>query len=162
VEGDLLKLCLDDEGMKPEDIRRFARSSLERRFATWCQAAAVNPTVPAFDAHAVRRGHDLFVDARSTCTTCHVNYGRDAAWRYDVWGVAVRPANLFEGHHHGGSEPTDLFRRIRCGIVGSNMPAASQLSEPEIWDIVAFLKALPDPRHLPPEVRRVVYPGVQP
>jgi mono/diheme cytochrome c family protein len=173
VEFDLIEGCLSED--PPGDVAATARQKLTKWFKAWsdAQQKTLNPEVPmnleprnaggdAASAERVRRGHTLFLASRSACSSCHIDYGRNAAWRYDRWGVAVKPSNLTEGHSRGGSEPLELFRRIRAGIVASGMPAANQLSEEEVWDLVAFLKSLPDPRHLPADVRRAVYPNVQP
>lgn len=172
VEFDLIRLTDPDD--TPTMMKETAVKSLNTHFTLWDEAQKselqlksppiTEPRDAANDANyseQVRRGHELFLSPRSACTTCHVDYGRSSPWRYDVWGVAVKPPNLTQGNYKAGSEAADLFRRIRCGIVGVKMPAAIQLSNDEIWQIVTFLKALPDPRHLPADVRRTVYPEVQ-
>jgi mono/diheme cytochrome c family protein len=55
----------------------------------------------------------------------------------------IHPRNLRNLVFRGGSQPDDLFRRIRAGIEGTNMPAAPALSNAEIWSIVAYLLDLP-------------------
>jgi mono/diheme cytochrome c family protein len=173
VEFDLIEGCLSES--PPDDVAAMGRQKLTKWFNAWSEAQqkTLNPVVPTgleprdaggdtVSAERVRRGYTLFLASRSACLSCHVDYGRSAAWRYDRWGVAVRPSNLTEGHPRGGGDALELFRRIRAGIVASDMPAASQLSDEEVWDLVAFLKSLPDPRHLPADVRKAIYPNVQP
>ena len=41
----------------------------------------------------------------------------------------------------GGGEPEVLFRRIANGIEGTPMPAATALSDDEIWALVAYVKS---------------------
>ena len=55
----------------------------------------------------------------------------------------IRPRNLRNTVFRGGSHPDDLYRRIKAGIEGTNMPAAPALSDDEIWAIVAHLLELP-------------------
>lgn len=62
----------------------------------------------------------------------------------------IPPRNLAEGKFRGGSDPIDIFRRIRFGIAGSPMPAAALSSAPgqpgltndDIWHIVNFVRSL--------------------
>jgi len=54
----------------------------------------------------------------------------------------VRPRNLTLGVFRGGGEPETLYRRIANGIEGTPMPAATALSEEEIWALVAYVKSL--------------------
>jgi len=148
-----------------------ARTRLNNRFAAWKQAQSSEldvSEVPALEpksaegdavySDAVRRGHAVFRSDKAACLSCHADYGRGSVFRYDVWGVAVKPSNLVESLPRGGGTAADLVRRLKCGIAGSGMPAASQLSENETNDLVLFLRALPDPKHLPGEVRSTVYP----
>ena len=55
----------------------------------------------------------------------------------------IRPRNLRDLVFRGGSHPNDLYRRVKAGIEGSNMPAAPALSDVEIWSLVAYLIELP-------------------
>jgi mono/diheme cytochrome c family protein len=65
---------------------------------------------------------------------------------------ALKPRNIVEGKFRGGRDPMDLARRIRHGIVGSPMPAASIASSPEekglreedIWHLVNFVLSISD------------------
>jgi hypothetical protein len=78
---------------------------------------------------------------------CHVDYGRQVPYFYDVWGTVVRPANLTEAIYRGGRRPIDLYWRIHSGVNGANMPgSSSSLNSSEIWDIVNFLQVLPYPK----------------
>jgi hypothetical protein len=38
------------------------------------------------------------------------------------------------------------------------MPAPAGLTDAQAWDLVQFLRALPDPDRLPPDVKSRVYP----
>lgn len=163
VEYDLLVALLGD-GLEDE-IPLVARDRLRLELQQWvkAEADAIQPGTPPVleDADRIRQGFALF-NGSAGCITCHADYGRKETYRYDMWGVAVRPANLTVGNYHGGSHPGDLFRRIRGGIRAVGMPAAPEtLGDQDIWALVAFVKALPVPRNLPPDVRQAIYPGVE-
>jgi mono/diheme cytochrome c family protein len=163
VEYDALAAMLGD-GLEDE-LPAFARDRLRVELRAWAgaEATAVRPgSPPDLDDEArIREGHALFVGAAG-CASCHADYGRREQYRYDVWGVAVRPADLTAGDYHGGKEPGDLFLRVRCGIPGAGMPAApAGLTDDQVWAVVAFVRALPVPRLLPPDVRAGVYPGAK-
>jgi mono/diheme cytochrome c family protein len=169
VETDLLTAALSEDGLDgaPE---RFATVALARwtRLMEEAETKLVRASAPPIAAKdaggdaeydaAVRRGFASF--AKAGCASCHKDYGRETHYLYDNWGVAVRPANLSAGVYRAGGEPLDLFRRIRCGIPPSGMPAvdATALDDAATWDLVRFLLALPVPRHLPEDVRAKIYP----
>lgn len=103
-------------------------------------------------ASSVQRGQKLFrgelgkETGPASCLSCHLDYGRQAKYRYDTWGTLVRPNNLTLGVYHGGRRPIDLFRRIHSGINGSGMPAfGGYLKGPQLWDVLNFVMALPHP-----------------
>ena len=47
---------------------------------------------------------------------------------------------------------------MRHGIAPVGMPAQPALSGGQLLDVVRFVRALPYPRELPPDVRAKVYP----
>lgn len=121
--------------------------------------AAVEPATPdggPEDDAAVRRGHALFASAG--CAACHADYGRSEQYRYDVWGGVGRLPDLTRGDYRWGKEPNDLARRVRYGIPGTAMPASPALTDDQVRDVVAFLRALTAPPRLPADVRDRVYP----
>jgi mono/diheme cytochrome c family protein len=88
------------------------------------------------------------------CASCHVNYGRELALKWDRWGTMVQPRNLMLGVYRGGRRGEDLYARIYGGIAPSGMNAhfdrlvggPSYPDQPDkIWDLVHFLQALGDP-----------------
>jgi mono/diheme cytochrome c family protein len=110
-------------------------------------------------ADAVRRGFELFIAKdRTDCLSCHEDFGRKATFRYDVWGTVVRPNDLTAGGFKGGDQPEAIYHRIRGGIQPSGMPAHPTLTDEQVWDLVALVRALPFPRDLPPDVRGKVHP----
>ncbi|HJZ90079.1 MAG TPA: cytochrome c [Gemmataceae bacterium] len=144
-----------------------AAEAVKAELRAWAKAEAdVIPATPPEvpdgspeQGESIRRGHALFVDAKGAgCATCHTNYGREGKLQYDVWGTLLKPANLTEVKRKGGDAPEHLYCRVRAGIGPSNMPAASTLTDPQVWDVVSFLRALPYPDRLPEDVRSRVYP----
>lgn len=64
--------------------------------------------------------------------------------------VPISPRDLRSGIYRGGGKPEDLYRRIVQGIDGTPMPAVAMkpdnpqgLSEEEVWDLVAYVSAMP-------------------
>jgi mono/diheme cytochrome c family protein len=58
--------------------------------------------------------------------------------------------NLLEGKFRGGREPLDIYRRIRYGIAGAPMPAASVVDSPDqpgiteadMWHLVNYVRSI--------------------
>ncbi|MGI9517397.1 MAG: c-type cytochrome [Pirellulaceae bacterium] len=63
----------------------------------------------------------------------------------------LRPRNLRHRVFRGGSTAADLYRRIKAGIEGTSMPAAPNLSEEEVWALVAYVLEFPYLRSAPVE-----------
>ena len=96
--------------------------------------------------------------ADNSCITCHADFGRKPVLRYDVWGLVAKPADLTATALKGGARPEDVFARVRGGILAVGMPAHPEFSDRQVWDLVRFVKSVPYPRELPPEVSKAVYP----
>jgi mono/diheme cytochrome c family protein len=173
VEYRVMRSLLDAADEPPDDdLKREVTAVLRNALRQWVQAdddriaPTTFPTPENADdrlspAHldSVRRGYQLFSQQATGCITCHEDYGRQAKHRYDIWGTVVKPLDLIEGAYRGGKSPTDLYYRIRGGIGPSGMPAATMLSEQQVWDLVHFVMALPYPKALPPDIRGRVYPS---
>src|SRR4051812_11535793 len=120
TELDVLKtlLVFGEEGLSV-DVPSDAAAALKRELRAWTvaesQVIPANPPEPSDDA--IRRGQALFVDPKGgACATCHVNYGRDAKFQFDIWGTRIKPGDLTEFRRKGGDALEQLFRRIRGGI----------------------------------------------
>jgi putative heme-binding domain-containing protein len=99
------------------------------------QGAGGNPR--AGDAKAIDAGKNIY---RGRCGVCH---GIDAK--------GYRGSDLTSGDWmHGGSD-TQIFRTIQNGVTGTEMPAGGNLSEDEIWAVIAYLRTLAVPGGAPPE-----------
>jgi mono/diheme cytochrome c family protein len=56
----------------------------------------------------------------------------------------IQPRNLRDGIYRGGRRPLDLFWRVHSGINGTPMPAnGTNLTQEEIWQVVAYIRSLP-------------------
>ena len=162
----LTKLLDEDDGDPATDVVAEAAGVAGQVRAAW---AAVPPdlpgvTDPADDNPAdatyqasVRRGAALFGGAGG-CISCHVDYGRQEVFRYDVWGLPARVPDLTRGEYRWGGSAAELARRVRNGIPASGMPGNPTLTDAEVADVVAFVRALPSPPRLPGGVRKQVYP----
>lgn len=80
---------------------------------------------------------------------------------------SIKPRNLRQGIFRGGRRPVDLYYRIHAGINGVPMPGVGPsapglegtLSPEEIWNLVDYLRAMPEealsqPPKLPPALER--------
>lgn len=100
------------------------------------------------------RGYKLYHSAEFGCAACHVNFGREPALKWDLWGTVVQPRNLVLGVYRGGRRGEDLYARLYGGIYPSGMTAfhptlntgPSYPDRPnKLWNVVHFLQALGDP-----------------
>ncbi len=159
------------EGTVPESVADLLGNLLK----AWgdSNAKGIEPGEYRFKEHdeaSIRRGYTLFTDPRgaASCINCHVDFGRQAPFRYDKWGTLVRPANLTSGVYRGGRRPIDIYWRIRGGIDPSQMPRADfddktankdqwRDNADPYWDLVNFIQALPYPKMLPDDIRENIY-----
>jgi len=75
----------------------------------------------------VQQGGALF---QLHCSYCHGSHGEGG-----------RGADLTAGEYEMGGTDPDLFRTIRSGIPGTEMPAV-RVSDDEVWRLVGFVKRL--------------------
>jgi mono/diheme cytochrome c family protein len=88
--------------------------------------------------------HDINKLKGASCVTCHKDFGRQASFKFDVWGTMVRPADLTRAVYRGGHRPVDFYRRVHSGINGSGMVGfGGTLTSDQIWDVVNFVRILP-------------------
>lgn len=160
VERLLLGMYFTDEELPDAEV---AGSMLEAVNGAWDagEEALISPreAMPAwrvgsdeFEA-AVVRGRDLYLSQKAGCYSCHLRDGTanrdripeaEKVKMVDDWGNPLYPRNLTLGIFHGGRRPIDLYRRIHQGVRGAPMQGfGTNLKDPEIWDLVMFLRALP-------------------
>jgi cytochrome c oxidase cbb3-type subunit 3 len=75
----------------------------------------------------IQQGGALF---QLHCSYCHGTHGEGG-----------RGADLTAGEYEMGGTDPDLFRTIRGGVPGTEMPA-TRVSDEEVWKLVAFVKQL--------------------
>jgi mono/diheme cytochrome c family protein len=108
---------------------------------------------------SIDRGYKLFITEKAQCVSCHADFGRQNNFKFDDWGTLDRPMDLTSGIYRGGRRPIDLYWRIHSGIGGTGMAAFGDSLKPDqLWDLVNFVRALPYPKMLPPDIQAVVYP----
>ena len=91
--------------------------------------ATTNPL--AGDAKAIDAGKNIY---RGRCGVCH---GIDAK--------GYRGSDLTTGDWvHGGSD-VQIFRTIARGVPGTEMPGHVNMSEEEVWMVIAYLRTLSTP-----------------
>ncbi len=82
----------------------------------------------------------------ANCKQCHLDYGRQAKFKFDSWATLTRPNNFTLGVFRGGRRPIDIYHRVHSGILGSNMtPFANAISSNSIWDLAHFVQSLSYP-----------------
>jgi cytochrome c oxidase cbb3-type subunit 3 len=97
--------------------------------------ATTNPL--AGNAQAIGAGKNIY---RGRCAVCH---GIDAK--------GYRGSDLTSGDWvHGGSDP-QIFQTIARGVTGTEMPANGNMSEEEVWMVIAYLRTLSMPGGASPE-----------
>jgi putative heme-binding domain-containing protein len=90
------------------------------------QPVTTNPR--AGDATAINGGKNIY---RGRCGVCH---GIDAK--------GYRGSDLTSGDWvHGGSD-AQIFKTIQSGVPGTEMPANGNMSDDEIWMVIAYLRTL--------------------
>lgn len=159
VETKLLISALMDE--PPENWLVEGRRLLTQSLSRWANAETNTLKIPDEtdrNDDSIRRGYALFISEKAGCLSCHEDFGRKDAYRYDAWGTAARVANLTEREFRGGKLANDLFCRIRLGIVTVGMPAQPNMTDAEVWDLVHFVSVLKTPVQLPSDVRAKIYP----
>jgi putative heme-binding domain-containing protein len=82
----------------------------------------------ATDAAAIGSGQELY---NQTCQVCHGPAGQGDR------GPALNVPLLAHG-----SEDADIFRAIRTGIAGTQMPPFPALSDNQVWQLVSYIHSL--------------------
>ncbi len=89
------------------------------------------------NATAIKQGQNIY---RGRCGVCH---GIDAK--------GYRGSDLTTGDWvHGGTD-AQIFKTIRTGVPGTEMPGNPNMSEEEIWMVISYLRTLNAPGGAPVE-----------
>ena len=139
----------------------------------WLDAGEYVTVVPPPPAgidspQSIARGREWFFTTLTNCGKCHGDtaLGDGQTEDYDEWAKELEPtslealadylapahchlttpnrADLRRGEYRGGNRPEDLFVKIKNGIAGTTMTSvATQLSDHDIWCLVAYARYLP-------------------
>ena len=113
---------------------------IQVRKASIARYAGGTPASVSFDAATVTAGARAY--AARGCVNCHGAPGAD--WAKFSEGLRPDPPDLKDVVKE--RQPAHLFWVVRNGINMTGMPsfALAGVPDPEIWQIVAFLKKLPE------------------
>ena len=89
----------------------------------------------------MQQGRDLYL---ASCAACHGSNGRGDGldMPLDDLGRPISVRDLVSEPIQGGSDPVELFKRLRCGMPGTPMPSQSLLSDDDIWQLVYYTRFL--------------------
>ena len=108
------------------------------------------PPLPAWFQNKAERsqhaaaGKTLY---ESACMVCHGPQGDGTpmtpAPLMDIWGQAVKPADLREVHLRCGNDLADIYRTLTTGLDGTPMASFAEAFTPEQrWDVVSYVATL--------------------
>jgi len=123
----------EDPGPVVSALTRVRSASISRR-------AHANPPMPLDEAATISAGAQHY--AKAGCTHCHGAPG--AEWSKFSEGLNPGPPDLKDVVKE--REPAQLFWVVKHGIRMTGMPSFGKagVSDTEVWQIVAFLKKLPN------------------
>lgn len=125
----------DDEDMTPDDIEEIAWERV-----TPGEPIPILGRPPGFRSDT-EVGRKLYV---ASCAACHGPSGRGDGLDKpkDERGQPIAVRDLTSGAFRGGTEAAEIFKRIRCGVPGTPMPAQAGLSDEEVWQLVYYTRFL--------------------
>ena len=99
------------------------------------------PSLPPGFQSDTAVGRALYVDR---CASCHGTTGRGDGLDkpIDERGRAIDVRDLTTGEFRGGIDRGELFKRIRCGVPGTPMPAQEGMDNEEMWQLVYYVQFL--------------------
>ena len=131
--------------MKSEEIQAVVQY-LEEAFLDKAVAKVSEqvgpPDPPQLTPEMATRGGVLF---QARCAACHGPGGtpHELIKFQDVWGKSIRPRDLAQPIYKRGSDPRNIYLRIKYGISGTPMTnIASGLKDAEIWSLTAYVRSL--------------------
>ncbi len=105
------------------------------------------PEPPPASLGSIERGRGLY--AKLKCAQCHGTDGdgTDAEQTHllDDWGSPVHATDLTRQYYKGGAGVRVVFRALSTGLSGSPMPAFTQISDDERWDLARYVESLGRP-----------------
>jgi len=107
------------------------------------------PKIGPPDSQSIARGKRMYIELG--CNKCHGDDGIGATEMllFDDKRLAARPRDLVHEPFRGGSEPKSIYLRIAVGMPGSPHPAARNLAQQQLIDVVQYCRSLSqDPKRL--------------
>lgn len=101
-----------------------------------CRTSGRSEPMPASAA-----GHALYT---AHCAACHgpTGTGDGLDKPTDENGRPIQVRDLTSGIFRGGVGAEELFKRMRCGVPGTPMPAQVTLDDEEIWQLIHYVRFL--------------------
>jgi mono/diheme cytochrome c family protein len=103
--------------------------------------------LPSTSPESVGRGQALYM---AQCATCHGATGKGDGVQKQVNtddGMPTAPRDFTRGIFKGGSDPVQLYARIRAGMPGTPMPSSRTdfLDDRQVGDLINYVRSLSSP-----------------
>ena len=103
---------------------------------------------PAVTPELLAKGKEIYADAG--CVDCHGSSGKgdgpSAKGLKDGNGRPIAPRDFTQGVYRGGSDPTDIYKRLVTGLDGTPMPSyLDSIDPPELWALTQYVLSLRAP-----------------
>ena len=125
----------DDQDMTPRDIAEiaFERVTTEEPIVVAMPSPQFRPNLAS--------GKVLFMES---CAACHGPSGKGDGLDtpLDELGRPIKVRDLTTDAIQGGSDVFELYKRIRCGIPGTPMPAQPAMTNEQIWQLIFYTRSL--------------------
>ncbi|MCH8316135.1 MAG: c-type cytochrome, partial [Planctomycetes bacterium] len=124
-----------DQDMTARDIEEIA---FER--VTTEEPIVVAMPGPRFRANPAI-GKVIFMES---CASCHGPSGKGDGLDtpLDELGRPIKVRDLTTDAIQGGSDVFELYKRIRCGIPGTPMPAQPAMTNEQLWQLIFYTRSL--------------------
>lgn len=125
----------DDEDTTPEEIEEISQARI-----TPLEPISVSGPERGFESDT-QRGRTQYL---ASCASCHGPWGLGDGldMPLDEQGKPIEVRDLTSGRFRSGAAIEEVFKRIRCGIPGTPMSAALDLTDEEVWQLVYYVRFL--------------------